>query len=180
MGSFLLRQVLANLRSKANTLEITVPKSRKMGLSYTCANYPCRNYPLTSATLNSLEPLENNHSQSSLFLIHSGSREPLRSLASLQNGPFLRDAAYLLTIGSFLLTAELFITYSCVWEALLLALEALLLTVDFLLTIEVLCLQWDYQQRNSAVSKETPTASKQASAILYTPLFQKPFSEAEL
>ena len=52
MGSFLigsLRKVLANLRGKGKTLEITVPKSRKKGLSYKCANYPCRNYPLTSA-----------------------------------------------------------------------------------------------------------------------------------
>ena len=54
MGSFLmgsLRKVLANLRGRAETLEITVPNSRKKGLSYKCANYPCRNYPLTSARL---------------------------------------------------------------------------------------------------------------------------------
>ena len=54
MGSFLmgsLRKVLANLRGRAKTLEITVPKSRKKGLSYKCANYPCRNYPLTSARM---------------------------------------------------------------------------------------------------------------------------------
>ena len=46
-----LRQVLANLRGRAKILEITVPKSRKEGLSYKCANYPCRNYPLTSARI---------------------------------------------------------------------------------------------------------------------------------
>ena len=54
MGSFLmgsLRQVLANLRGRAKALGMTVPKSRKKGLSYKYANYPFRNYPLTSARL---------------------------------------------------------------------------------------------------------------------------------
>ena len=52
MGSFLmgsLRKVLANLRGRGKTLEITVPKSRKKVLSYKCANYPFRNYLLKVA-----------------------------------------------------------------------------------------------------------------------------------
>ena len=43
-----LRQLLAKLHSRVKTLEIAVPKSRKKGLSYTCAKYPCRHYSLPS------------------------------------------------------------------------------------------------------------------------------------
>ena len=50
-----LQKVLANLhdRGKKN-LEITVPKSRKKGLSCKCANYTCGNYPRTYARTKTL------------------------------------------------------------------------------------------------------------------------------
>ena len=79
------------------------------------------------------------------------------------------DAAFVLTIGSFLPTAELF-AYSCVLALVLLTVSA------FLLTIGLLCLQLsffaysgkvlliststDCKQRSSTVSKTAPTLSK--------------------
>ena len=53
------------------------------------------------------------------------------------------DATFLLTVGSSLLTAELF-SYSCVWELFCLQIERVLLTIRvLLLTVELLCLQWE-------------------------------------
>ena len=49
---------------------------------------------------------------------------------------FQKDAAFLLTVGSFLLTIELFYLQLCFWAFLLTARA-------FLLTIELLCLQWE-------------------------------------
>ena len=56
---------------------------------------------------------------------------------------FLWDAAFLLTIGSFLNTVECF-TYSCVWELFCLQLELFITVGAFLLTIEAFCIQWEW------------------------------------
>ena len=61
------------------------------------------------------------------------------------------DAAFLLTIGSFLLTAELFCLQLC-FGALLLAIEA------FLLTVRAFCLQLSFFAYNGRVClKSTST-----------------------
>ena len=53
------------------------------------------------------------------------------------------DATFLLTVGSFLLTEELFYLQLCL-GAFFLTLRAFLLTVgDFVLTIEAFCLLWE-------------------------------------
>ena len=92
-----------------------------------------------------------------------------------------QDAAFLLTIGSFLLTSELFCLQLCL-GAFSLTVRAVFLTVQaFLLTIELLCLQLsffaysgkvcirspstDCKQRSSTVSKEAPTVSRKLPPI---------------
>ena len=76
-----------------------------------------------------------------------------------------KDAAFLLTVGGILLTAEhlcLQLCFGTFW-----------LTIGaFLLTVELLCLQWelrlistsiDCKQRSSSASRKAPIASKKAS-----------------
>ena len=82
------------------------------------------------------------------------------------------DAAFLLTVGSFLLTVELFYLQSII-VASILTVGALLLTVlAFFLQLEHFCLQWesasnkglrDCKQRSLTVSKKAPTVSKKTS-----------------
>ena len=82
------------------------------------------------------------------------------------------DAIVLLTVGSFLLTAELF-AYSCVREHFCLKYELLYLQFELYgLQFELLLLQWesvpkkpsmDCKQRSSTVSKKAPAVCKKAS-----------------
>ena len=60
------------------------------------------------------------------------------------SGEIHRDQAFLLTVGSFLLTVELFYLQLAILAFLLTIGAFLLLTVlAFLLTVELLCLQWE-------------------------------------
>ena len=91
--------------------------------------------------------------------------------------PFRQMQLSALTVGSFLLTMELF-TYSCVLGAFLLTIGAFWLTaLAFLLTIElfacggrvhVIRTLTNCKKRGSTVSRRAPTVSKKASPFLPT------------
>ena len=58
-----------------------------------------------------------------------GSRDLLRTPSPKVREHHFRDATFLLTVGSFLLTVELF-TYGCVWELFCLQLKPKKLTIE--------------------------------------------------
>ena len=80
--------------------------------------------------------------------------------------PRIKDAAFLLTVGSFLLTVELFCLQVPIL-AFLLTVGAFLLTVlaffAYCGKVRLIRALRDCKQRSSTVSKKAPTVSKKAS-----------------